>query len=382
MTDAAPTPVPSTCLELRSTVTEDGFVLVGLHETEVPVPGDDEVLVRVEAAPINPSDLGMLFAGADLATAEAVEDGGQPAVRAELPSAARRASAGRLGQAMPVGNEGGGTVVAAGASAAAQSLIGRTVGFLTGSSYAQYRTADVASCIAMTAGTDPVDAAAAFVNPLTALGMVETMRLEGHNALVHTVGASNLGRMLSRICHADGIGLVDVVRRPEHVELLRGDGVSHVVDSSAPTFRDDLLDALRATGATIAFDAIGGGELASILLWGMEQVASEGAAFSRYGSETPKQVYVYGNLDRRPTVLHRDFGMTWAVGGWLLRPFLRRVGAERADQLRRRVADEITTTFASSYGPRLALRDVVDPDRIQRYARMATGDKALVTPLA
>jgi NADPH2:quinone reductase len=256
------------------------------------------------------------------------------------------------------------------------------VGFLSGSAYAQYRTLDVASCVAMTEGTDPVEAAAAFVNPLTALGMVETMRAEGHTALVHTVGASNLGLMLNRICLDDDVPLVNIVRRPEHVELLRGEGAIHVVDSSSHTFRDDLVGALRATGATIAFDAIGGGELASTLLSSMERVASEGSDFSRYGSDTLKQVYVYGNLDRGPTVLHRDFGMTWAVGGWLLTPFLAELGPEGAERLRRRVADEITTTFASSYGTRLSLRDVVDPEQIRRYGRMATGDKALVTPHA
>ncbi len=382
MTHDDPTPVPPTCLELRSTVSDDGRVIVAVGETDVRPPGEREVVVRVEAAPINPSDLGMLFAGADLGTVEAAGTAAAPAVAAALPPTSVAAAAGRLGRPMPVGNEGGGTVVAAGSSPAAQALLGSVVGFLSGSSYAQYRTLDVGSCVEMTEGTDPVEAAAAFVNPLTALGMVETMRAEGHTALVHTVGASNLGLMLNRICLDDEVPLVNIVRRPEHVDLLRGEGATHVVDSSADTFRDDLVGALRATGATIAFDAIGGGELASTLLSGMERVASEGAEFSRYGSDTLKQVYVYGNLDRGPTILHRDFGMTWAVGGWLLTPFLARLGPEGADRLRPRVASEITTTFASSYGIRLSLRDVVDPEQVRRYGRMATGDKALVTPHA
>jgi NADPH:quinone reductase-like Zn-dependent oxidoreductase len=382
MTHDDPAPVPPTCLELRSTVSDDGRVVVAVGETDVRPPGERDVVVRIEAAPINPSDLGVLFAGADLRTAEAAGTAEAPAVGAALPPASVAAAAGRLGRPMPVGNEGGGTVVAAGSAPAAQALLGKVVGFLSGSSYAQYRTLDVASCVEMAPGTDPVEAAAAFVNPLTALGMVETMRAEGHTALVHTVGASNLGLMLNRICLADGVPLVNIVRRPEHVELLRGEGALHVVDSGAETFRTDLVDALRATGATIAFDAIGGGELASTLLSCMERVASEGSEFSRYGSDTLKQVYVYGGLDRGPTVLHRDFGMTWAVGGWLLTPFLAGLGPEGAGRLRRRVADEITTTFASSYGARLSLRDVVDPEQVRRYGRMATGDKALVTPQA
>lgn len=375
--------LPEECLELRSTVSDDGAVTLGVRTAAVPRPGDDEVVVRVEAAPINPSDLGMLFAMADLDAATAVDDDGRPGVRAPLSPRVLEAQAGRLGRPMPVGNEGGGTVVAVGASAEAQALAGRVVGFLSGNAYAQYRTLNVSQCLAMADGTDPADAAAAFVNPLTALGMVETMRTEGHTALLHTVGASNLGLMLNRICVADGVGLVNIVRRPEHVALLRDAGAEHVCDSSAATFLDDLTDALRATGATIAFDAIGGGDLASTILSCMEKVAGERSGeFSRYGSDTLKQVYVYGGLDRGPTILRRDFGMSWAIGGWLLTPFLMKLGSEGADRLRRRVADEITTTFASSYGLRLSLVDAVDPEQVRRYARMATGEKALVTPQA
>jgi NADPH2:quinone reductase len=199
--------------------------------------------------------------------------------------------------------------------------------------------------------------------------------------LVHTVGASNLGRMLDRVCIADDVPLVNIVRRPEQVESLRAAGAAHVCDSSADDFVAQLTDALRATGATIAFDAIGGGDLAGTLLSCMERVAGERAdGFSRYGSDTLKQVYVYGGLDRGPTVLRRDFGMSWAIGGWLLTPFLGKLGQAGTDRLRRRVADEITTTFASSYGMRLSLSDAVDPDHVRRYARMATAEKALITP--
>ena len=372
-------PLPSTGLELRSTVTEDGLVTLALRKAAVSQPADDEVVVRVEAAPINPSDLGMLFGGADLTTVAAVE-GELPAVSAELSGAALAAQAGRLGKPMPTGNEGAGTVIAAGASETAQALLGKVVGFMSGNAYAQYRTLGVAACLQMADGTDPVDAAAPFVNPLTALGMVETMRGEGHSALVHTVGASNLGLMLNRICIDDGVALVNIVRKPEHVEQLRQAGATHVVDSSAGSFTSDLTEALRATGATIAFDAIGGGALASTLLSCMEKVASEGDEFSRYGSDTHKQIYVYGGLDRGPTMVRRDFGMSWSIGGWLLPLFLMKLGQEGTDRLRKRVADEIKTTFASTYGMRLSLAEAVDPDQVRRYGRMATGEKALVTP--
>lgn len=381
MSDAA-ADVPSTCLELRSTLGDDGFVTLAVGETTVTPPGDDEVVVRIEAAPINPSDLGMLFAMADIGAVEPVERDGHPGVRAPLSPGALAAQSARVGKAMPAGNEGGGTVVAAGSSAAAQALLGRVVGFLSGNAYAQYRTVNVASCLPMADGTDPADAAAAFVNPLTALGMVETMSAEGHTALVHTVGASNLGLMLNRICRADGIALVNIVRKPDHVDLLRAEGAEHVVNSSADSFRDDLIEALRATGATIAFDAIGGGEMADTLLACMERVLSEGNEFSRYGSDTHKQVYIYGGLDRGPTTLRRSYGMSWGVAGWLLTPFLMKIGEAGRERLRRRVADEITTTFASTYGQRLSLTDAVDPDHVRRYGRMATGDKALLTPQA
>lgn len=371
--------LPDTALELRSTLTDDGVVTMAIHEADVRAPGDGEVVIRVEAAPINPSDLGMMIAMGDLSQAEAA-DGDHPGVRLPVPPAAVKAMQARVGHAMPIGNEGAGVVVAAGSAEAAQALLGRTVGFVSGNSYSHYQTLAAESCLLMPDGTTPEQAAAPFVNPLTALGMVETMRLEGHTALIHTVGASNLGLMLNRICASDGIGLVNIVRRPEQVELVRAEGGEHVVVSSADTFRDDLTEAVRATGATIAFDAIGGGDLASILLSTMESVAAEGAGFSRYGSDTHKQVYIYGGLDRSPTTLRRDFGMSWGIGGWLLTPFLGRIGGEASAVLRQRVADEITTTFASAYGHRLTLEEAVDPEQVRRYGKMATGDKALITP--
>lgn len=380
MSTASNPAIPPMCHEIRSTVTDDSTVTVAIHETEVREPVGREITVRIEAAPINPSDLGTMFAGANLSTASGI-GGDVVGMRAELSPAAFSAQAGRLGKALPCGNEGGGVVVAAGSSPEAQSLVGRTVGFASGNSYARYRTISVDQCFPMPDGTTPEQAAAPFVNPLTALGMVETMSDEGHAALVHTVGASNLGLMLTRLCQADGIELVNIVRRPEQVELLRKMGAEHIVDSSTDDFVDNLVGALRATGATIAFDAIGGGEMASTLLSAMERVASSrGGEFSRYGSGVHKQVYIYGGLDQSPTVLRRDFGMSWGLGSWRLRPFLGRIGDERASALRRRVADEITTTFASSYGLHLSLADVVDPATVKEYTAKATGRKALVMP--
>ncbi|MDW3213385.1 MAG: zinc-binding dehydrogenase [Ilumatobacteraceae bacterium] len=376
------TSLPATGHELRSTVSDDGRVTLAMREFDIAEPGPDEVVVRIEASPINPSDLGMLFAGADLGAAESAGTDELPAVSAPLPDAVFQAQQARLGQAMYVGNEGGGTVVAAGSSDAAQALLGKVVGFLSRNTYATYRTIEAATCLPMHDGTTGEQAAACFVNPLTALGMVETMRAEGHTALVHTVGASNLGQMLNRICLADGIGLVNIVRKPEQVELLHAAGAEHVVDSSSESFRDDLIAALSATGATIAFDAIGGGEMAGIILSSMEQVASAGGEFSRYGSNVHKQVYIYGGLDRRPTTLNRDFGARWSVGGWLLIPFLVQLGQEGADRLRQRVADEITTTFASDYGMKVTLREAVDPEMVKRYSKVATGEKALIAPQA
>lgn len=372
--------LPSSTRDVRSTVADDATVTITVELRKLAPPGDDEVVVAVGAAPINPSDIGVLFAGGDVTRAARV-DGDVPTVRVPLHPAALRALRARVGRAMPAGNEGAGIVVAAGASPRAQALVGQVVAFLSGSAYAEHRTLHVDQCLAMPPGTTAEQAASAFVNPLTALGMVETMRAEGHRALVHTVGASNLGLMLQRICRADGIDLVNLVRRPEQAELLRAEGTEWVVDTSAESFPDDLVAALKATGATIAFDAIGGGTLVDTLLRSMERALSDDAEqFSTYGSATLKQVYTYGGLDRSPTVLKREYGMAWAVGGWLLTYFLMKIGQEAGAALRQRVADEITTTFASAYGERISLDQIVDPEAIAHYTKVATGEKALVVP--
>jgi NADPH2:quinone reductase len=377
------TAIASTGLQLRSVVGDDATLRLSLEQVDVPAPGEDQVVVRVEAAPINPSDLGLLFAGADMSAATFDGSGVGSTVTAPISAAVLRSLAGRVGQSLPVGNEGGGTVIAAGSGASAQALLGKTVGLLGGAMYSQYRCVDVAQCLELPAGVSAVDGASCFVNPLTVLGLVGTMRREGHTALVHTAAASNLGQMLNRLCVADGIGLVNIVRSGAQEELLRAAGAEHVCNSSAESFTDDLIAALTATGATIAFDAIGGGRLVGQILAGMEAaLVASAAEYSRYGSTTHKQVYIYGGLDRAPTELHRTFGMAWGIGGWLLTPYMAAVGPDEVARMRQRVAAEITTTFASSYTRRITLAEVLSPDALAGYAKQATGEKYLVTPNA
>jgi NADPH:quinone reductase-like Zn-dependent oxidoreductase len=376
-----PTTLPSTALQLQSLITADGTLEIALHDVPVPQPAADEVLLRVQATPINPSDIGLLFGAADMATARVDGSAERPRVRATVPAAAMKAMAGRMGQAMPVGNEGAGTVVAAGASPAAQALLGRTVAAIGGAMYAQYRVVKVDACLPLPAGATAEQGASCFVNPLTALGMVETMKREGHHALVHTAAASNLGQMLNRICLKDGIGLVNVVRKPEQAALLRSQGAQQVVDSSAPDFEDRLADAITATGATLGFDATGGGTLGGQILAAMEvALLRKATEYSRYGSTTHKQVYLYGMLDTGPTTFRRSFGMAWGMGGWLLFPFLQRVGPAATQALKQRVADELTSTFASHYSHRVSLPGALSAESIAAYGRRATGEKYLITP--
>lgn len=368
-------------LQLRSHVKPDGQLEVSLVRTPTPEPGPEEIVVQIEATPINPSDIGLLFGPADLATVRASGSDDAPAITADVPQRAMTMLAARIGQALPVGNEAAGTVVRAGASPQAQALIGKRVAILGGAMYAEYRTLKAADALRLPDDATAADGASCFVNPLTALGMVETMRREGHTALVHTAAASNLGQMLNRICLADGIGLVNVVRSDQQAKLLTEAGAKHVVNSSSPDFMATLVAAITETKATIAFDAIGGGRLASQLLTAMEAAAvARMTTYSRYGSDTFKQVYIYGGLDVAPTELTRSFGFSWALGGWLLTPFLQKIGAEEANRLRQRVVSELKTTFASHYTREISLRDVLRPDVIKAYTRRATGEKYLINP--
>jgi NADPH:quinone reductase len=378
------TAVPRTALQIRSLLKTNGELELSLGEFEVPQPADGEVLVRVEAAPINPSDQALLFAGSnlDLNTLRATGSASRPVVTAQVPTGGLRNMAARLGQSLPIGNEGCGVVVAAGHSPAAQALLGKTVGVRGGAMYSQYRAVPVEMCLVLPDGTESADGASSFVNPLTALAMVETMRNEGHRALVHTAAASNLGQMLNRICLEDGIDLVNVVRKAEQAALLRSQGAKFVVDTSAQDFEEALLAAIDATGATIAFDAVGGGPLAGQILTAMEaSLARKLTAFSPYGSTRHKQVYSYGVLDSGPAVLERArFGMAWSFGGWLLTHFLQKAGAETVQRLKQRVASNLKTTFASAYSKQVSLAQALSRDQIASYSQRATGEKYLVCP--
>ena len=370
-----------TGLQIRSIIKKDGILELSIVSVATPEPQADEVIVRIEASPLNPSDLGLLFGGADMTSARSTGAGDHTVVTAPVSPPVLTAMAGRLDQSLPVGNEGAGVVIQAGASPEAQALMGKTVAILGGAMYSQYRCIKAAQCLILPVGTTSAEGASCFVNPLTALGMVETMRLEGHKALVHTAAASNLGQMLNRLCIEDGVGLVNIVRKQEQADILKNAGATYVCDSSSPTFVADLTDALVATGATLAFDATGGGRLGGRILAAMEVAANRTAKeYSRYGSTTHKQLYIYGGLDRSPTEFNRNFGMAWGIGGWLLTPFLQKIGFEAAQALRERVAKEIKTTFASTYTREVSLSEALQLDAIAVYGKQATGEKYLINP--
>ncbi|HEX2495007.1 MAG TPA: zinc-binding dehydrogenase [Steroidobacter sp.] len=371
----------SSGLQLTSLVKKNRELEISLVRVPVAEPAPDEVVVRVEAAPINPSDLFLMFGPVDMTTAKSSGDLHNPVVTATIPESVMRALAARVDESMPVGNEGAGVVVKAGSSPQAQALLGKTVAVLGGAMYSQFRTLHVAQCLELPPGTKPSEGASCFVNPLTSLGMVETMRREGHTALVHTAAASNLGQMLNRICIKDGVKLVNIVRRREQEDLLRSQGARYVCNSTSPNFTDELTQALIETGATLAFDAIGGGKLVNQILSCMEAAAvSKMKEYNRYGSTTYKQVYIYGFLDRSPTELTRNFGFAWGVGGWLLMPFMEKIGREGVQKLRARVVAELKTTFASHYTKEISLREAMQLDIMAAYAKFGTGEKYLINP--
>jgi NADPH:quinone reductase len=377
-----PDTIPASGLQLRSLITPQAELELSLADTPVQAPGPDEVLLRVQASPINPSDIGLLFGAADMGTATFSGAPTRPLLRAKVPERFMKGMAGRLGQSMPVGNEGAGLVIAAGSSPAAQALLGKTVAALAGGGmYGQYRTVKLAQCLVLPDGTSAADAASCFVNPLTALGFVETMRREGHKALVHTAAASNLGQMLQRICLKDGTALVNIVRKPEQEALLRAIGAKYVCNMASPNFMEELTQALQETGATLGFDATGGGKLAGQILNAMEAALNRNAKeYSRYGSTTHKQVYLYGGLDTSPTEFTRGFGMSWGMGGWLLFPFLQRCTPETVAALKLRVANELKTTFASHYAKTISLPEALSAQAVAGYGQRSTGAKYLIDP--
>ena len=369
--------------EIRSTVTSEGNIELSITKAERPIPSADEVLIKVEAAPINPSDLGLLLSfAADLSSISTSGSEDETVTSMKIHPALMGSMKSRLNQSMQAGNEGAGIIIDAGENA--KELIGKTVGLAGGAMYSQYRCVPAASCLVMDEGTSSAEAASSFVNPLTALSFVETMKMENHTALVHTAAASNLGQMLVKICKDDGIPLVNIVRKSEQVDLLKNLGAEYICNTSDESFMDDLVNALVITGATLGFDATGGGnngELPGQILSAMEIAANKTAKeYSRYGSDTYKQVYIYGGLDQSPTVLKRAYGMSWGLGGWLLTPMIGRIGMEKFGQMRMRVAKEIKTTFASSYAEEISFEEMLQPETIKSYAKQATGKKYLVNP--
>ncbi|MEM8634255.1 MAG: zinc-binding dehydrogenase [Pseudomonadota bacterium] len=373
--------LPSSYLQMTSTVTPDGELRMELVEKSMSEPKPGQIIVKVEATPINPSDHGVMFGWSNMAAASTSGTGTQTLLTAPVPSQGMAVMKARIGQALPVGNEGAGTVVAAGEGDYAQSLIGKTVAVMGGGMYAQYRAVDAMMALPLHDGDTAKDGASCFVNPLTALCFLETMRGEGHSAIVHTAAASNLGQMLNRICQADDVDLVNIVRKQEQEDLLRGMGAKYVVNSSKDSFAGDLTDALHETGATLGFDATGGGRLASDILSAMEAAAARTpGAYSIYGSVAHKQVYLYGGLDTSPTTLSRGYGMAWGVGGWLLPNYLAKAGDEVAVRLRQRVAEELKTTFASHYTDEISLSQALQADVVAQYNAKTTGQKFLICP--
>ena len=362
--------------QLFTTLAPDGTLTVEIAETEFPEPKGSQVLVRMEAAPINPSDLAILTGAADFENAEYSPG----KVVAKMPEPFNSGQKARHGQRLPAGNEGAGTVVAAGDSAVAQALVGQRVACVPGSAYAEYAIADAAMCLPL--GDHGAEAgASSFVNPMTALGFVENAKMDGQKAILHTVGASNLGLMLNRICEEDGMELVNIVRKADQAQLLKDQGAKWVVNSSDADFMDQLRAAIDATGAFYGFDPVGGGQMVDSCFKAMEQVAvRKMSEYSRYGSNQQKRMFIYGRLDFGPTILTPSYGFGWTLSGWLLTPFLQTAGMETVMRMRKRVLDNLGTTFASSYKRKVSLEEMLTKDAILDYRRMATGEKYLVTP--
>ncbi len=373
--------IPATNLTMLTEIKPDGVLELYLAALPMPTPKAHEVLVKVQATPINPSDLGLMVGAADVTSARAITRDGQPGLAMDVSEAGMRFMASRVGQAMPIGNEGCGVVVAAGDDPAAQALLGKTVALIGGEIYAEYRCLAAMACMPLPDGTAPEDGASCFVNPLTSLGFTETMKMEGYKGIVHAAAASNLGQMLVKICKADGIPLVNIVRSAEQVALLKGIGAEIVLNSQDDDFAEQLTGAIEATEAFLGFDPIGGGKLAGQILGAMEAAAVRRmTVYSRYGSDQMKQVYIYGALDVGPTILNRNFGLTWGLGGWLLTPFMAKAGAEIVGRMRARVAAELTTTFKSHYSHEISLQQAVDVATMQAYNSKRTGEKYLIRP--
>ncbi|MEM1146111.1 MAG: zinc-binding dehydrogenase [Pseudomonadota bacterium] len=365
---------------LKSLVTTEGILELSLAELDVPNPEGNQVLVQMEAVPINPTDLALMFGPADLTSVESEATAAGPLARMRIPEKLLGAVRSRIGESLGAGFEGAGRVVGAGESEAAQALLGQTVALTGDGLFTRYCCVDALQVTAMGESISPKEAASSFVNPMTALGMVETMRREGHTAVVHTAAASNLGRILNRVCIAEGVSLINIVRKPEQVALLKEEGAAWVLDSSEETFRAHLTEAIAETGATLAFDALGGGKLGNTILSCMERAIASKSPYNRYGSDTYKQLYIYGRLDLSPTQLTAAYGFAWGVGGWLLSQFMEQAGADKVEAMKARIKREIKSTFASQYSAEISLEEALSPENISRYSRRATGEKFLINP--
>lgn len=368
-------------LQLRSLVKPNGELELSLAETIIPPPAPDEVVVRIAAAPINPSDILLMLTGADISTMRQTGSGKAAVLNMDLPPDAFSLATARIGLSLPLGYEAAGVVIAAGASDAAQALQGKTVAMFGGGMLAEYCLQKAAGCLLLPEGVTPAEGSTAHVNPLTALGIAETVRREGYPSMIHTAAASALGQMLVKICQKDGIELVNIVRGKAQEDILRGLGARYVCNSTSPGFEAELVEAAAATKARVAFDAVAGGTLAGKILNAMHVAASRNmTTYSRYGSPEHKQLYFYGNLDLSPTVIERSFGMAWGIGGWSMPNFMEQIGPAEVSKLKARVAAEIRTTFASHFSKEISLVDAVLAENITAYTKLATGEKYLVNP--
>ncbi|MCH1568874.1 MAG: zinc-binding dehydrogenase [Alphaproteobacteria bacterium] len=365
--------------QIVSTATAKGELVLSIIENDMPTPNDDEVVVEMEAAPINPSDMFPLLGFADYSKGKLVTEGNEQKMIAPVPEQFVDAMRARLDQTLPVGNEGAGRVIAAGANA--KHLEGKLVSLVTGQCYQQFVKAPAFMCLPHKDDTTANEAASSYVNPLTALGFIETLKAEGHKAMVHTAAASNLGQMVLKLCQQEGIDIICVIRSDEQAKILKDLGAKYIVDSTADDFNAQLVDAMADTEATLGFDAIGAGDMADTLLSSMERALSRNASgLNTYGSDQHKQVYIYGRLAQGAVTLGQSYGMHWGLGGWLLTPFLQKAGLEKLAEMQTRVADEIKTTFASHITDELTLSEAIDPENIARYMPKKTGEKYLIKP--
>lgn len=366
-------------LEVWSRTVGSGAVELSLEDASVAEPVDDEVVIEVRAAPINPYDLRLMIGAADPATAVAVGTRDRPVTRLQIPEAPGRIVQRDAQSAHRAGAEGYGRVIRAGSASEARALLGQSVAVWASGLYSRYCKVHASECLPLPASTEPAAGAGALLNPLTAQAMVETMRAEGYAALLNSAAGSNLGRTLRKLCCADGIELINVVRSEAQAQALRAEGARHVCISSAPGFAEDLTACLRIAGPTLSFDAVGGGTLAGKLLSAMDAAKSHDAGGPDTGGP-PCKVYIYGTLDSSPSIINRGYSHSWSINGWTMPAILKKIGAQRVAQLKQRIVRDLTTVFAAQYARTVSLSEMIAPQIIAACARRSTGAKHLVDP--